>query len=441
MNTGTASFHFEDLIQAGQELLALRNLASTRVRGLLQDTRAAAETRLKADGKGTACAESLSRAEDAIIKGLYDLACKAVGLADGQSALSVIAVGGYGRGTLAPGSDIDLLFLVPAQKRPDTDKVVEFLLYALWDARQKVGHATRTTEECLSLVKTDNTIMTAVLEARHICGNQPLFEDMVSRFRKGVVQKNAKQFVTDKLAERDTRHSKYGLSRYAVEPDLKDGKGGLRDLHTLFWIAKFLFDAKSPEELVDRGVFTRAELSTFQKAEDFLWAVRCHLHFASKRGEDKLTFDRQSELAERLGYKAHGGLKNVERFMKHYFLVAKDVGNLTRIFCASLEAKHLKDAPTLTRMFGKLLPKGRRAAGLHKDFQLEAGRITLASDDVIAKDPVNLLRVFQQSGLTGADIHPEALNAVRLNLRKVDEALRRNAEANAIFSILPHRHR
>ena len=433
MSNGMASFHFEDLLQDGQDLLALRNLASTRVRGLLQDTRAAAETRLKADGKGTACAESLSRAEDAIIKGLYDLACKAVGIKDAQKALSVIAVGGYGRGTLAPGSDIDLLFLVPEQKQPDTDKVVEFLLYALWDARQKVGHATRTTEECLSLVKTDNTIMTAVLEARYITGNLPLFDDMVARFRKGVVQKNAKQFVTDKLAERDTRHNKYGLSRYAVEPDLKDGKGGLRDLHTLFWIAKFLFDAKSLEELVDRGVFTRAELSTFQKAEDFLWAVRCHLHFVSKRGEDKLTFDRQNELAERLGYKAHGGLKHVERFMKHYFLVAKDVGNLTRIFCASLEAKHLKDAPTLSRMIGKFLPKGRKAGSVHKDFMLESGRITLANDDAFTHDPVNLLRIFQQAGQTGADIHPDALHAVRLNLRKVDEKLRRNPEANAVF--------
>ena len=240
-------------------------------------------------------------------------------------------------------------------------------------------------------------------------------------------------FVTDKLAERDTRHSKYGLSRYAVEPDLKDGKGGLRDLHTLFWIAKFLFDAKSLEELVDRGVFTRAELSTFQKSEDFLWAVRCHLHFVSKRGEDKLTFDRQSELAERLGYKAHGGLKNVERFMKHYFLVAKDVGNLTRIFCASLEAKHLKDAPTLSRMIGKFLPKGRKSTSVHKDFMLESGRITLANDDAFAQDPVNLLRIFQQAGQTGADIHPDALHAVRLNLRKVDEKLRRNPDANEIF--------
>ncbi len=350
-----------------------------------------------------------------------------------DTALSIIAVGGYGRATLAPGSDIDLLFLVPESKSVEVDKVVEFLLYALWDARQKVGHATRTIDDCIALVKTDNTIMTSILEARFICGNQTLFADLIQRYRKGVVQKSAKQFVSEKLAERDQRHARYGESRYSVEPDIKDGKGGLRDLHTLFWIAKFLFDANSTEELAEKGVFTKEELRRFKKCEDFLWSVRCHLHFLSKRGEDKLSFDRQSELAERLGYKAHGGLKHVERFMKHYFLVAKDVGNLTRIFCASLEAKHLKDAPSLTRMMAKFLPKGKRAASLSKDFKLEAGRIALADDKAFTHDPVNLIRIFKKSGALGAEIHPDALQQVRLNLRRIDDKLRHNDEANALF--------
>ncbi len=428
-----ATFHFEDLLRDDQDLLALRNLASTRVRGILQDTRAAAETRLMADGKGTLCAEALATAEDSIIKGLYALACKAVGLKNADQALSVIATGGYGRATLAPGSDIDLLFLVPDGKTPETDRVVEFLLYALWDARQKVGHATRTIEDCIALVKTDNTIMTSILEARYICGNRPLFDDLIQRYRRGVVQKSAKQFVVDKLTERDQRHAKYGESRYSVEPDIKDGKGGLRDLNTLFWIAKFLFNANSTEELADKNVFTREELRLFRKAEDFLWAVRCHLHFITRRGEDKLTFDRQSELAQRLGYKAHSGLKHAERFMRHYFLVAKDVGNLTRIFCASLEAQHLKDAPSLSRMIGKFLPRGKRTTGLPEDFKLEAGRITLIDETVFNKDPINIIRIFKASGALGIEIHPDALNGIRLNLRQIDDHLRNNKSANALF--------
>jgi [protein-PII] uridylyltransferase len=426
-------FDFEDLRKPNQDVLTLRTAATARVRDILQTSRAAAEAQLKADGKGTRCAEELAKVQDAIIQGLYQLACTEVGLADSDKALTVIAVGGYGRSTLAPGSDIDLLFLVPDGKSTEVDKVIEFLLYALWDARQKVGHATRTIEDCIALVKTDNTIMTSILEARFICGNAALFANMVHRYRKGVVQKSAKQFVAEKLAERDQRHARYGESRYSVEPDIKDGKGGLRDLHTLFWIAKFLFDANSTEELADRGVFSKEELRRFHKAEDFLWAVRCHLHFISKRGEDKLSFDQQSEMAERLGYKAHGGLKHVERFMRHYFLVAKDVGNLTRIFCASLEAKHLKDAPSLSRMMAKFLPKGKRAAGLSENFQLEAGRIALAHQEVFAQDPVNLIRIFKESGTLGAEIHPDALQVMRLNLRKIDDALRHNTEANTLF--------
>jgi [protein-PII] uridylyltransferase len=424
---------FTDILTPSQDILALRNAASARVREVLQSIRVAAEAQLKLDGNGTRCAASLSLQQDAIIQGLYKLACTAVGLKDADKALSIIAVGGYGRATLAPGSDIDLLFLIPDSKSAEVDKVVEFLLYALWDARQKVGHATRTIEDCIALVKTDNTIMTSILEARFICGNTALFADMIQRYRKGVVQKSAKQFVTEKLAERDQRHARYGESRYSVEPDIKDGKGGLRDLHTLFWIAKFLFDANSTEELAEKGVFTKEELRRFHKAEDFLWAVRCHLHFLSKRGEDKLSFDWQSELAERLGYKAHGGLKHVERFMRHYFLVAKDVGNLTRIFCASLEAKHLKDAPSLSRMMAKFLPKGKRASGLSKDFKLEAGRIALADDSAFSNDPVNLIRIFKDSGATGAEIHPDTLHDIRLSLRKIDDQLRYNLEANALF--------
>jgi [protein-PII] uridylyltransferase len=428
-----AAFDFEDLLKTHSELLPLRNAATARVKELLAKARSDAEAQLKQDGKGTRCAESLAATQDALIQGLYALACKAVGLKDVDKALSIIAVGGYGRATLAPGSDIDLLFLVPDGKSAEVDKVVEFLLYALWDARQKVGHATRTIEDCIALVKTDNTIMTSILEARFICGNAALFGNLIHRYRKGVVVKSAKQFVTEKLAERDLRHSRYGESRYSVEPDIKDGKGGLRDLHTLFWIAKFLFNANSTEELAEKGVFTKEELRRFYKAEDFLWAVRCHLHFASKRGEDKLSFDWQSELAQRLGYKSHSGLKHVERFMKHYFLVAKDVGNLTRIFCASLEAKHLKDAPSLSRMMAKFLPKGKRAAGLSEDFKIEAGRVALANEKAFSTDPVNIIRIFKESGATGAEIHPDALQEMRLSLRKIDDRLRQSPEANALF--------
>jgi [protein-PII] uridylyltransferase len=412
-------------------VLALRTAASKLLRDVLAAVRLTAEDALRRNGKGTACAVTLSEAQDRIISDLFDFARADVFHDTAHLPLSIVATGGYGRGTLAPGSDIDLLFLTPTIEDPRVAQVVEFLLYALWDARQKVGHATRTIADCVKLAKTDNTIMTAVLESRFICGDHDLFDGLKAQFRTGVVLTQARRFVTDKLAERDSRHVKSGESRYAVEPDLKDGKGGLRDLHTLFWIAKFLFDAQSPEELAEKGAFSHADLRRFQKAEDFLWAVRCHLHFIAKRGEDKLSFDRQGELAERLGYKAHGGLKHVERFMKHYFLVAKDVGDLTRIFCASLEARHLKEPPSLARMIGKFIPRGR--AKTSAAFRVESGRLNTANDEVFAEDPVNLIRIFKQASDLGVEIHPDALRHIRMSLRGVNDALRKNPVANELF--------
>ncbi len=347
--------------------------------------------------------------------------------------MAIIATGGYGRGTLAPGSDIDLLFLLPGKQDETSGRLIEFILYTLWDMRLKVGHATRSTEECIRLAKTDNTILTSILEARFICGNERLSKSMQFHFRRDIVQAGARKFVADKLTERDIRLAKSGESRYLVEPDLKDGKGGLRDLHTLFWIAKFLYDTNSPEELADKGAFTHEELSRFQKCEDFLWAVRCHLHFIAGRGEDRLSFDRQSELASRLGYQSHAGLKNVERFMKHYFLIAKEVGDLTRIFCASLEAKQVKDIPVLSRVMGRFRPKPVVKIPENKNFQIESGRLTLVKPTVFRDDPVNLLRLFSVASIYSAEIHPDALKTVRKSLSLIDKELCNNPEANALF--------
>lgn len=416
-----------------QDVLATRTQISDLIRSYLGEQRALAEAQLVKDGKGTKCAEHLSSTEDHIIRTVFNYASVQVFPGGSPPGLAIVAVGGYGRGTLAPGSDIDLLFLMPGKPDQRASKIVEFLLYALWDARQKVGHATRNIDDCLRLAKTDNTILTSILEARFICGQEKLFTELVQRFRSEIVTGSAKKFVSDKLAERDSRYTKSGQSRYAVEPDLKDGKGGLRDLHTLFWIAKFIFNANSTSELAEKGAFTTSELAQFKKCEDFLWAVRCHLHFLAKRGEDKLSFDRQSELSERLGYKSHHGLQGVERFMKHYFLIAKDVGDLTRIFCASLEAKQFKDAPSLSRMLGKFLPRKSTSLKGDKNFRLEAGRITIANDDVFSKDPINLLRIFKWASDQGLEIHPDAIKELRKSLRLIDDGLRNAKEANAIF--------
>jgi [protein-PII] uridylyltransferase len=436
--------HSSPLIDRGalrRELMALkpgpllRQQTVAILKDRLAEARQESERRLLADGRGTKCAESLARALDDIISALFDLAgSKLFPTANPTQAerIAVVAVGGYGRGTLAPGSDIDLLFLLPYKQTGWSESVVEFLLYSLWDTRLKVGHATRSVEDSIRLARSDSTILTSILEARYICGDQALYDELVSRFRKAVAGE-AKQFIASKLAERDERHFKSGESRYVVEPDVKNGKGGLRDLHTLFWIAKFLYGTNSPEELADKGAFSQDELKLFKKSEDFLWAVRCHLHFITGRGDDRLVFERQAELAERLGYTSRGRLRQVERFMKHYFLVAKDVGDLTRIFCASLEAKEMKEAAGLRGMLRKFMPaKPRKLQGWPR-FRVDANRINIVKDDAFESDPVDMIRLFSLADENDLEIHPDALKAMRRSLSAIDDKVRKDPAANALF--------
>ena len=415
----------------------LRPALLAHLKALIAGQRKLAEEALLQSGRGTACAKELSHLQDNLIAALHGFAATQVYPAVNPTAserLSVIAVGGYGRGTLAPGSDIDLLFILPYKQTAWGESVVEYLLYMLWDMGFKVGHSSRSVDDCIRLAKTDSTILTSILEARFICGDTGLYEDMTARFAKEVVAGNEKEFIAAKLAERDDRHRASGESRYVVEPDVKDGKGGQRDLHTLFWIAKFAYNTQSIRDLEKARVFSKKEMQLFARCEDFLWAVRCHMHFMTGRADDRLGFDKQSEMAARLGYTARDGMKHVERFMKHYFLIAKDVGSLTRILCAVLEANAMKNAPAMSRFFERLRQvRPARALKAYSQFKIDAGRLNMAGDDVLGDDPVNFLRLFGLADRHNLSIHPDALRLVHRNLSAIGKPLRKDADANRIF--------
>lgn len=395
-----------------------------------------AEELLLADGSGLKCAGRLSDLQDNVIGLIHAFAVSHVYRVDNPSAgerMAVVAVGGYGRGTLAPGSDIDLLFLLPYKQTPWGESVVEFILYMLWDLNFKVGHATRDIDECLRLSRKDMTIRTAILEARFLWGDVYLFDEMQQQFDKEVVRGTSAEFIEAKMAERDQRHNKAGGSRYLVEPNIKEGKGALRDLHTLFWIAKYFYRVKTVTELVNKGVFTKTEIRMFQKSGDFLWAVRCHLHYLTGRSEERLSFDLQSEMAERLSYRTHAGLLGVERFMKHYFLVAKNIGDLTNILSAKLENEQVKAAPGLSRLVASIARRRPSTIKGSDAFVLENNRITHIGEDIFERDPVNFLRAFKAADDTGRTFHPNLLHLMARSLKLIDKDLRNNEEANRIF--------
>ncbi|WP_425482814.1 [protein-PII] uridylyltransferase [Aureimonas leprariae] len=423
---------------------AVRASVQAFLKGRIAEGRRQAEAMLFSDGSGLGCARRLSALQDEVIRAILDFAAAHVFDAANLSSaerMAVVAVGGYGRGALAPGSDIDLLFLLPWKQTPLGEQLVEYLLYMLWDLGFKVGHATRSVEECVRLSKEDMTIRTSILERRLIHGEPALFAELSARFAKDVQEGTGRAFIAAKLAERDARHAKSGDTRYLVEPNVKEGKGGLRDLHTLFWIAKDFYRAEREEELVAAGVFSRGEAATFRKAADFLWAVRCHMHFLTGKAEERLSFDIQPEIASRLGYNSHPGLRDVERFMKHYFLIAKDVGDLTGIFCAALEDEQAKESPGMVMGFVRSLRHRSRKIPGTLDFLVDHDRITVADAKVFAKDPVNLVRIFALAAALKLEYHPDALKLIRRSLRLVDRTLRENPEANKLFlDVLTDRH-
>ncbi len=416
---------FGDFRQAGLKLVA----------AALEEGRDEARRLLEQGGKGMACAERLSELQDDVIAAIHALALREVrgdGPVDGDQPMAVAAVGGYGRGALAPGSDIDLLFLLPTKPTLGSEKLVEAMLYMLWDLRQKVGHSTRSIGECIRQAKADMTIRTSLLEARFILGDEALFEVMRKRFDEEIVAKPAHDFVAAKLAERDERLKRAGSSRYLVEPNVKDGKGGIRDLNTLFWIGKYVYRVRNARDLVEAGLFDAREYAMFRRCEEFLWAVRCHLHFLAGRAEERLSFDFQRPIAEGLGYMSRFGLTEVERFMKHYFLVAKDVGDLTAIVCAALEERQAKPRAALNRFIGRLRRRARVVAGA-ADFVVDHDRISVINDRVFERDPINLIRLYWAADRSGLAIHPDATRLVTRSLKRIDAKLRNDPEPNRLF--------
>lgn len=366
---------------------------------------------------------------DQIVRLIYDYVTVHVYPAANRSSserIAVLAVGGYGRGEMAPHSDVDIAFVTPFKRSSWTEQVVEAILYLLWDLGLKVGQSSRSLDETVKMAQEDLTIRTALLESRFVWGDRDIYEQASRRFWNEVVGKTASEFVRLKMIERDERHKRMGDSRYVVEPNVKDGKGGLRDLHTLYWIGKYIHQVSSASDLVSVGLLTADEYRRFRKAENFLWAVRCHMHAITNRAEDRLTFDLQREVAERMNFADRPGRSTVERFMQYYFLNAKTVGDVTGLFLAHLDEAMAKKGrrflPTFTR-------KPRKLNG----FQLDRGRLALPHDNFFEEDPVRLLEIFQLADLHGLEIHPLAMRAAQRDARLIDRNVQRNARANALF--------
>lgn len=397
---------------------------------LLERGRNEISRRLRANpSQGYRSAQEQAFLIDQIVRLAYDFVTETVYPVSNRSTaekIAVLAVGGYGRGEMAPYSDVDIGFITPYKRTAWTEQVIEAMLYLLWDLGLKVGQSSRSLDETVRMAQEDLTIRTALLESRFIWGDRDVFDQASQRFWNEVASKTGSDFVARKMAERDERHKRMGDSRYVVEPNIKEGKGGLRDLHTLYWIGKYVYRVRSPADLVGVGLLTADEYRKFRKAEEFLWTVRCHMHDIAGRAEDRLTFDLQREVAERMQFAARPGRSPVERFMQLYFLNAKTVGDLTGVFLAHLDEalgkKGKRFLPSLTRRPRKL-----------NGFRLDRGRLALPNEAFFADDPVRLLEIFHLADRFELEIHPLAMRSARRDARLISSDIRADERANAMF--------
>ncbi|MEM6906697.1 MAG: [protein-PII] uridylyltransferase, partial [Pseudomonadota bacterium] len=383
---------------------------------------------------GLRIARSYTHATDAVVTGAFHFCVTHLHpqpIRTKGEQLSVVAQGGYGRGEMAPFSDVDLLFLTPHKQTAWGESVIEDMLYILWDLKLKVGQAVRSVADSMRYAREDITIRTAVLEMRFLAGDRGPYERLDACLWADLFTQTGPEFVEAKLEERDTRHKRHGGSRYLVEPNIKEGKGGLRDLQTLHWVSKYIYVCGTAWDLVARGIYEHDEVQKFADAAKFIWAVRSHLHDIAGRAQEVLSFDNQIEIAERMGFGDEGGRRGVERFMQAYFRHAKNVGDLTRIFTAALESQHTKRPPAISALLSALsFGRGPEAEG---PFRVLDGRLTTRDDRVFAEDPVNILRLFHRAARMEAMIHPVALRLVTQHLDLIDERVRTDPDANRLF--------
>ena len=425
-----------DLAETGNDPAAQRRAVTATLGVALREGRAAIAEGLRARPfEARPATRAYCWLSDQMILAAFDMAVRVMHplpTPTESERLAVLAMGGFGRGEMAPFSDVDLLFLTPWKITPWAESVIETMLYILWDLKLKVGHSSRTVRDCLRLGAEDFTIRTALLENRYLAGDRRLAERLNARLWDELFRGSEAAFAEAKLAERDARHEKQG-ERYMVEPNVKEGKGGLRDLQSLFWIAKYVHRVQDARDLIAHGMFTQEEFATFARAESFLWAVRCHLHLIAGRATEQLSFDMQVEVADQLHYTDRGGRRAVEHFMQDYFRHATAVGDLTRIFLTKLEETHVKPQPLLRRLF-------RRHRRLHEGFARVNGRLAIADEGAFLSEPLNLLRLFAEALRTGLLIHPDAMRLVTANLHLIDDRLRADPRARKLFLDLLLKH-
>ncbi|MBJ6749941.1 [protein-PII] uridylyltransferase [Geomonas anaerohicana] len=372
---------------------------------------------------GISVVQSITAMTDALVTRLFTALSDDLQMhKSGQLAL--IAVGGYGRRELNPYSDLDLLFLYSGKDSKVVEEAANRLLYFLWDLRLDVGYSVRTIADCVDMAANDITVKTALLDARLLTGSQHLFSELKKTMVSQVLAKRSDSFINEKLEELRKRREKYGSSVYILEPNIKEGEGCLRDLHTAMWVAKIKYKVDEPRELVMKGVLSEEELGMYYSSLSYLWRIRNELHYLAGRKNDQLTFEAQTTIARFFGYEDKGKTLAVEQFMQDFYLHANRVEH----FSSLLITKCSQREDSTRKILGYFT---RRPVG--DGFYVMKGELVVPDETVIAKDPVRLIKIFEHAQKQGVALSLATKTLIRNNLDLVNDKFRRSKEANASF--------
>jgi [protein-PII] uridylyltransferase len=350
----------------------------------------------------------------------------------GREQMTLVASGGYGRWELNPYSDIDIMFLYNGKDGRRIEDIAQKILYFLWDMRLDVGYSVRTIQDCIEMSNSDMTVKTALLDTRYICGSRALFKELQKTVLTQIMTKGSDAFIRQKVSELEVRREKYGSSVYLLEPNIKEGDGGLRDLQTALWIANVRFKVKEPRELVMKGVLTEQDLETYDGLLSYLWRIRNELHYLAGRRNDQLTFSDQSKVASFLGYKDHGDQLGVEDFLRDYYLHATRVEQ----FWSLMVSKCLSRDDASRKIIGYLV---RRPIG--DGFYVIKGELTIPGENIFTENPALLMKLFEYAQKHDVEISMHAQNLVRKNLHLVNDKFRRNREVNQSFFAILRSHK
>lgn len=392
-------------------------------RHYLDQHRRACHERHKAGGSGREVVECITSMADELIYKLYQ--CAAADFpTSGKVCSAVIALGGYGRAELNPLSDIDVMFYCSDQNRDLAEKIAERVLYMLWDLNLDVGYSVRTSSDCLTLAQQDITIRTAMLDTRFLAGDEVLFHEFEHQVSQTLLGRNTQNFLKAKYEEHEARLAKYGASVYMLEPNIKEGEGGLRDLHTAVWMARVKFKANGVRDLLQKGVISTHELQGIEAAYDYLWRIRNELHFQSKRKIDQIQYERQVQIADFLGYRDSKTALSVEQFMQDYYAQATRTEHLA----STLISRAFKDKDTSKWLFGYL---GRRSLGA--DFFSYRGELITTRKSLFASRPEAMMQAFLLAKQHKLVLSADVKGQIRENLSLVNDGFRRNRDVSEMF--------